>query len=119
MQTITVGKANPANVEIPLSIPPVKVSGHFTGEDRMREQGRLGANEFFQPVLSPTAGSPIRSVRGANGTFEFPPLQPGSYTLILERSCAGCESNPISSVNGTTFVVTNKDMTDLQISADR
>jgi hypothetical protein len=118
-RTIVVGKSNPAKLEIPMIIPPVKISGRLTGEDRMREQGRLGANEFFQPVLSPRAGPSIRSIRAVNGTFEFPGLQPGTYILNLEKTCSGCDGATVNTSNGTTFVVTDKDMTGLVLSADR
>jgi hypothetical protein len=61
-RNITVGKSGPALIEVPLILPSVRISGRVTGEDQMKQQGRMKADEFFVPLLSRGQGRPGNSI---------------------------------------------------------
>lgn len=118
-RTVTVGKTNPV-LEVPLRIPSFKVSATLNGEDELRRQGRLAPDCSLWPNLIrdglvgeryPTANT----IRGPDGTFEFFPVQAGSYKLVLARGCGDVIGVDVG--NAVPFVVADKDIIGLVISA--
>jgi len=119
-RNITVGKSGPALIEVPLTLPSVRISGRVTGGDQMKQQGRMKADEFFVPLLSRGQGRPGNSIfaeTSPDGTFVFPKVQAGTYALNLERTCRGCDFGSINTSNQTTIVVGEKDIIGLEIPA--
>jgi hypothetical protein len=119
-RTITVGKSDPALIEVPLTLPSVRISGRVTGEDQMKQQGRMKAEEFFVPLLSRSTGVPGNSLfaeRSPDGTFVFSKVQAGTYMLNLERTCKGCDYGGINTSNQVPIVVGDKDISGLEIPA--
>jgi hypothetical protein len=119
-RTVTVGKSDPQFVEVPLTLPSVKISVRVTGEDELKKQGRMKAEEFYIPLLNSGTGPPgdrVPGERSPDGTFVFPKVQAGTYTLNLERTCRGCDFGSVDVSNKRTIVVEDKDITDLEIPA--
>jgi hypothetical protein len=119
-RTITIGKSGPALVEVPLTLPSVRISGRVTGENQMKQQGRMKADEIFVPLLSRVPGPPGNNVvaeTSPDGTFVFPKVQAGTYTVNLERTCRNCDYGSINTSNQTTIVVGDKDIRGLEIPA--
>jgi hypothetical protein len=105
-RTIVVDRANPRDIEIPMQIPALKVSGRTTDETQLKRTGELLPDQSLRATLRPEpgenlSGSISNSAVGADGSFTFPAVQAGRYVAYISI----CHSDVCTSTGGTHITV--------------
>jgi len=114
---VVVDNQTAPNLEIPLRVPNTrKITGVIAG---VPPQPVNGDAITWVPLLQRTgqgnAPPSIRGILGPNGFFEFGNVAPGSYQIVLMRTCAGCDVTIIMMDTAVPVVVEDKDISGVQL----